>query len=1045
MRGHFSFICFFLFLLLFANGSLRAQQTKVYTDKNVFYRDALDLFEKQKYAEAQEEFDKIVTNSTDKKDLVAIDAEYYASICAYELFNKDAELRLKQFLSDHPESPRCREVRFDLGKYNYRKKKFEEVLRWFREVDTYDLKPEELSEFYFKRGYAHYELGQIDSAKTDFYTIKDENSKYAPSADYYYSHIAYTQGNDETALQGFQKLSADETFGPVVPFYIAQIYFLQGKYQDVIAYAPPLLDSAKHAGEIAHLIGASYYRTGKFKEAAPYLLRYHNDARNYTRDDAYELAYAYYKTSDFEYAKQYFQEAIADSSDALAQNAWYYLADTYLKSNDKPSARNAFLKASSMKFDPVIREDALFSSAKLSYELDFSPFNEAIVSLNEYLYEFPNTPRHDEAYTLLTNVYLSSNHYKEALASISKIRNLPPTMQSTYQQIAYNLGIEDYRKPDFDGAIAAFDQSLTYPVNRELNSNVHYWKAETYYAKAQAKKDSSLFGKAISEYQQFQVTPGATVLRNYNTSNYNIGYCYFQQGNWNASMIAFRKYIQNKNSFDSDERIFDAYVRMGDGYFRLKDFANSADFYSKAVATQKPGDAFRDYAMFQQAMALGYEGKDNDKAAMLKKMRETYPHSEYFLQGRYQEARTLHDMRMYTEALAAYKEVYDLKPNGQYAIPCLKYMGLIYHTQNDNDNALAEYKKAIAQLGNSKGTDFAEIMREIKTIYIAKGQLDQWESYAASVGYTESVATADSTSYVVVLKHYHDGNCGDVLAQASKYIQKYPSGIYITDVHYMRAECSFRENDLATALESYLAILGKNSSNYLERCLTQSAYIYYKQDDFSNAQKMYERVENESSNPDQKNVARINLMRCWVKLGNNDSAAFYAQKVLSIPKVPNDVLGQAHFLIGKSALASMDYATAKKNFEDAEKLLPNTESAAESRYQLCWIKYSNKEYKTAEKALLKEINDYAGFSEWSGKGWLLLSDDYLALKDTFQAKNVLKIYIDNGDVPELIQQAKDKLATIESMQHHAERKKDEDIILGPGDNKNEDNGNGGGQ
>jgi tetratricopeptide (TPR) repeat protein len=1018
---------FFFFLAVIFSASLMAQQTQVYVAPDAAYRNAYDLFEKQKYAEAQDAFDKIVSSAKDKNDLLVIDAEYYAGACAVELFHKDAEVRLKQFLASHPESPKCRKVKFQLGKYNYRKKSYEDALAWFRQVEIYDLQKEELAEFYFKRGYSHYELGHIDSAKTDFYEIKDIDAKYSPAADYYYSHISYLQGNYETALQGFLKLSGNETFGPIVPYYIAQIYFLQSRYADVISYAPPLLDSAKRAPEIAHLIGASYYRTGRYKEAVPFLEKYHKGANNFTRDDAYELGYAYYKSDSCSHAIEYFQDAITDSSDAIAQNSWYHLADCYLKSGDKLQARNAFIKASKMKFDPVIREDALFNSARLSYELDFSPFNEAIVALNEYLKEFPNTPRHDEAYTLLTNVYLSSKHYQEALASIEQLKVIGLQMQPTYQKIAYNRGIELYRNKQYDEAAKLFDKSLKYPVSRELNSQAHYWKAESYYAKAETGKDTLSYPKAITEYQIFQVTPGATVLPDYNTANYNIGYCYFQQRQWNSSMIAFRKYITNKSENDAADKIFDANIRMGDGYLRMRDYQNSAEFYGKAVEINTGDNHLKDYAMYQEAMAMGYMGKKKEKADLLKKMRETYPKSTYLATSRIEEARTLHDLGMYDKALEAFRSLYNDNPTGPLAVECLQKMGLIYRSKGDFDNALENYKKAV-ELVKGKGTDdFKNLMVAIKEVYLAKGQLDQWESYSEAEGYSESQNVADSTIYVVATKYYSDGKCTEAMVQLNKYIQKFPNGIYITEIHHMRAECAFKNNDMATALESYNAILAKGQTKYTERSLAQTSLIYYRQNDYANAAKMFGRLERETQNEEVKNNARVNLMRCYLFLNNTDSATQYATKVVNILHLSNEIYGQAHYLLGKSAMARGDRVEAEKQFKDAEKAVPATEYAAESRYNLCLIKFQNKEYKATEKALLKEINDYAGFSKWSGKGWLLLSDNYLAQKDTFQAKYVLQNYIDNGDVPELVQQAKEKLMVIEAAQKGGTLRKQEDI------------------
>ena len=38
----------------------------------------------------------------------------------------------------------------------------------------------------------------------------------------------------------------------------------------------------------------------------------------------------------------------------MAQNAYYHLADSYLQTDQKTAALNAFKRAAEMKFDPII-------------------------------------------------------------------------------------------------------------------------------------------------------------------------------------------------------------------------------------------------------------------------------------------------------------------------------------------------------------------------------------------------------------------------------------------------------------------------------------------------------------------------------------------------------------------------------------------------------------------------------------------------------------------------------------------------------------------
>ena len=54
----------------------------------------------------------------------------------------------------------------------------------------------------------------------------------------------------------------------------------------------------------------------------------------------------------------------------MAQNAYYHSADSYLQTDQKTAALNAFKRAAEMKFDPIIAEDALLNYARLSYEIE---------------------------------------------------------------------------------------------------------------------------------------------------------------------------------------------------------------------------------------------------------------------------------------------------------------------------------------------------------------------------------------------------------------------------------------------------------------------------------------------------------------------------------------------------------------------------------------------------------------------------------------------------------------------------------------------------
>ena len=80
-------------------------------------------------------------------------------------------------------------------------------------------------------------------ARSAFHEVKDGVSQYAAPGLYYYSHIAYMDKSYQTALDGFLKLQTNESFSSGVPYYIAQIYYLQWKYVEVTKYAPTIVES----------------------------------------------------------------------------------------------------------------------------------------------------------------------------------------------------------------------------------------------------------------------------------------------------------------------------------------------------------------------------------------------------------------------------------------------------------------------------------------------------------------------------------------------------------------------------------------------------------------------------------------------------------------------------------------------------------------------------------------------------------------------------------------------------------------------------------
>jgi TolA-binding protein len=87
-----------------------------------------------------------------------------------------------------------------------------------------------------------------------------------------------------------------------------------------------------------------------------------------------------------------------------------------------------------------------------------------------------------------------------------------------------------------------------------------------------------------------------------------------------------------------------------------------------------------------------------------------------------------------------------------------------------------------------------------------------------------------------------------------------------------------------------------------------------------------------------------------------------------------------------------------------------TISAAEAKYNIANIEYLKGKYKASQKTCFDLVKEMPNYDYWVAKTYILLADDYVALKDNFQAKATLQSIIDNykGD-DDILATAKQKL------------------------------------
>jgi tetratricopeptide (TPR) repeat protein len=986
--------------------ALFSQKTQLYLDKDAAYKAGLELFDKKQYTSAQKSFIDYM-DSPRANSLLKIDAEYYAAACGIELFHKDGEWRMKEFIERHPESNKVKWAYFYLGKSNFRKKKYEESIQYLEKVDIYELNKENLAELYFKRGYSYFITGNTEKAKLDLFEIKDVDNKYAHPANYYYSHISYQEKNYETALGGFNRLLSDETFGSVAPYYITQIYFIQGKFTEVIKNAPALLDDTTHVqkeGEINRMIGESYFNIKDYANALEYFKRAQAKGGGFNANGNYAIGYCYYQIKDYPNAITYLEKA-TQTNDSLAQNAWYHIADCHVATNNKTKARNAFYAASIFNFDEKIKEDALFSYAKLCYELSYAPFNDAVVAFQKYIFDYPNSTRKQEAYNYLVNVYSTTKNYAQAIASIEKIQPLDPILKLSYQKLIYFRGVEFFNNNLLDSAVRFFKKSMAVNIDKTYNALSQYWLGEISYL----KKD---YVTAIDIWKGFQLNEGAFALREYELSNYNIGYAYFQQKNKSAyenANISFRKFLLSKNTFDS-RKIADANIRTADSYFMNHVYPQAADYYETAIALNQLDI---DYCIYQKALCSGLLKNNQEKINDLKMLTSKFPKSNYTAAAIFETAETYSkDLNDGDNAIIYYQKILDNYPNSSFANSSLAGIGLIYYNRKEDDKAFVYFDKIVKKDPGS--SEAREVLPMIKKIFEAQGKIDEMAAYFSAVGNPLNTNEIETSLYESAKEsYYNQKNCDLAMPKWESYIQKYPEGKYISEAHFGFAECAYSNDQFDKAEPSYQFLVRRARGIYSETSLLKLTYILYKDKKYEEALPLYQKLEEYAEMPANMLSGRIGAMRCAFTLKKFETALEYANKVLNTDKISPQQTSEAKFNKAKSLFELNRLDDAMVEFKSIHKLSKNI-TGAEALYHIAKIQFAKQDYSAVEKTITTLIGYEYSNDEWNVKGLLLLADSYIAKGDDADAELMLKTVIEGKPKQIYIDEATKKLEALNS-------------------------------
>lgn len=946
-----------LFCSLFSVFSLVQAQERPFADHEEF-QTAVDLFKQGQYWSAYQLFNSF--GAAQPPSFIQLVASY-SLLCEIALGDPAVEYKAAQWEQEYPSAPLKHTVYFKLGNYYADKGRFKEALEVYEKVKPERLPVADRAAFLFRNGYAGMQNGEINKAMALFLDTEQAPGKdiYKWGARYYRGYLYYAREDFEQAVPLLEQLTDIPQYAELSQTYLLQSLFYLHQYEQVIQTGVPLYKHADRAlrTTLAKTLSEAYFALNRTEEARTFFDDYLEGVTTLTITDRYYSGILYFKLKDYVQAAEQLA-LVGERHDSIGQNALYHLGETYIRLHNKVDALEAFKKASSMPFDPVIKEDAFFNYAKLSFDL-----NSDIQILAAYRKEYPESPKLDEIQNYMAANYFLNQDYAMAVEALSGLKNPSKENIRDLEKAAYLRGIQLYKTGSFREAEKFFDQA-----------GETYWVAECQYRSNKFQKSILLWKEFIKESGSFS-NP-----EKYRTSHYNIAYAYFKQKEYALAEEWFHKYIRlGKGDI---HLIADTYLRLGDCSFAQYAHQQATVEYRNALDHHT---ASPDYALYQIAMAQGVLSKDPEKIRTLDQLMKDYPGSAFYSAALFEQGRTYIQTNQYEKAEERFSAILSFASHSAFHAKALVELGLIRINTHKPDQALDYYKEVLQRFPDSP--EAVNALAGIENVYLARNDSKGFFEYLESLGIDSGKSPGEkemlvfSSAEQVYLNHSYAA----AVTALNNFIKDYPESTKIPAAYFYLGESYSQLGKMQLAADAYLVVMKRPSGSYTELATKHYAAIQYELEQYANAVDAYMSLSSIAIIENNKLEALKGLMWSFYKNKQYRNALVQSDKVIENKSFDHQTTTDATYIKAKSHLALGERTDARVLLEELAREA-HTAAGAEASYLLCKDAFDQGDFDTAETMIYNFADSNTPQEYWIARAFILLGDIFAERSEWVQAK-----------------------------------------------------------
>ncbi len=942
---------------------------------------------------------------------------------------------LTRLATQYPASEKSTQALLTLGDWYWYHTDWHEAIEWYAKVDINSLGKGQKNLYSYRKALAYIKCGLPESAVPLLASI-EKYPEYARAAKFYNAYIHYLSRDYDTAYKMMEEV-AEEAAGlthqssepdanlagekPMLKdesktrgrgrrstststdtrqtmtrpnlarpqmqyvsdgiepiYYMAQIEYLRGEYDDVIDHGSTIMTKnpvAELMPELHRIMGLSYFKKGDYVSARPHLEEFAAAVETPNDDALYALGAIQYADDDLAEAEKNLR-GLTDRNNDLAQGAYLYLGQIAERKGDMNAAAMAFAKAANMAFDQNVAETGAYNHIVALTKGGNAPFASNISMLESFLERYPDSRYASDVQESLASAYFYEHDYHKALNSINKVRHPSKATLAAKQKILYKLGTSEITSGTLQGAINHLrEASDMRDTDSKLADESKLWLGEALYGEGDYKAAAVAYMAALR---------GDLAADNNVMARYGLAYSQFKQKEWSEAQKNFANIAESSDAPVAMKG--DALVRDADCLLYMGDYQKAAAKFLRA-SREGAGDA--DYATFRHAVVSGLTEGTESKMKKLNAFLKERPNSKWTSEVLLEAGKTMAALDMPDKAAPYFERLTREYPKDNKSRAGALSLALAYMKQGETDKGKNAYMEIIRSWPTSEEASIAN--DDMRRICASDGSLIEYSRFLAGIDGAPKIDPdeMDAITFEAAETAYAANQANT--AKLEQYISAFPDGRYLANALMDLAEAADNEGDASKTLIYIEHLLAKRGdSPQVPAALFLKADILENAGDKNKALDAYLALEQRGGS-EFAPEATAGVMRTTSDAGQRTD---YARRLLAMGGVSAENAEEARFYEASGLL----HGSQPSAGEEALKRLattPNSISGAKAAVELGDWYLAQGDIKQALSTLEAFTDAGSVHSYWLARGYISLADAYHADGNDYLAVEYLKSLREN--------------------------------------------------